>query len=107
MIVKEKISKGTLEEILENSSETMLKVVVDVDKEIMSIGCAFHIDCAEELTDREESHQKNLWGANFYKDGRIDFISLINIKPLENNRVLEIQNPEIKKRVGDVIKNFL
>lgn len=107
MIVKEKISKRELDEIFENSFETMAKVVVDVDKEIMSIGCAFHIDCAEELTDREESHQKNLWGANFYKDGRIDFISLINIKPLENNRVLEIQNPEIKKRVGDVIKNFL
>lgn len=107
MIVKEKISKRELDEIFENSFETMIKVVVDVDKEIMSIGCDFHIDCAEELTEKEESRQKNLWGANLYKDGRIDFISLINIKPLENNRAMEIQNPEIKKRVEDIIKNFL
>ncbi|MBI4692280.1 MAG: hypothetical protein HY773_02485 [Candidatus Terrybacteria bacterium] len=108
MIIKEKISPEELERIFTNSSyDKVVKFVADIEKEILSIGCDFHMECAEELTEKEESRQKNLWGANLYKDGRIDFVSLINIKPLENNRSMEIQDIGIKKKVEEITKKLL
>lgn len=84
-----------------------IKVVVDVHEKRISVGCDLHIDCAEELL-RDGSISKNLWGANIYlNDKRIDFISLINIKPSEDNRLMEIQNPGIREQVTAIIKEQL
>jgi hypothetical protein len=108
MIVRKKITQGELEKIFDSSFGTVLKITVDIEKEILSLGCEFHIDCAEELTEKEGSRQKNLWGANFYhQDKTIDCISLINIKPLENNRSMNIENPVIKQIVEKIIKDLL
>lgn len=107
MLIKQKISSEELENLFKNSFETVIKIVVDIEKNILSAGCDFHIDCAEELTEKEGSHQKNLWGANLYNDGNIDFVSLINIKPMESNRAMEIQNPVLKQKTGKIIKELL
>lgn len=107
MIIKQKISSEELKNLFKNSFETVIKIVVDIEKNILSAGCDFHIDCAEELTEKEGSHQKNLWGANLYNDGNIDFVSLINIKPLESNRSMEIQNPDLKQKTEKIIKELL
>ncbi len=107
MIIKDKISKKELENIFDNSFGTMVKVVADVERNILSAGCEFHIDCAEELVD-DGSLQKNLWGANLYRHNlNIDFISLINIKPIEGNRSMEIQDPVTKRKVEKIIKKLL
>ena len=80
-----------------------IKIVVDLEKKILAIGCELHIDCAEELI-QKSSISKNLWGANAYmSDKRIDFVSLINIRPSENNRSMEIQDPGVKDRVAAII----
>ncbi|MBU2263594.1 hypothetical protein KJ750_03020 [Patescibacteria group bacterium] len=108
MIIKEKISNSEKERIFNDSYGTMVKLMVDIEKEILSVGCEFHIDCAEELTEKENSRQKNLWGANLYKEGnRIDFVSLINIKPAEKNRSMKIENKEIRKSIEKIIKKLL
>ena len=41
------------------------------------------------------------------KKKKIDFISLINIRPTQNNRSMDIENSNIKKQVEDIIKNLL
>ncbi len=108
MIIKEKILNSELEKIfIESPYADMVKLVVDIEKGILSAGGEYHMECAEELTEKENSHQKNLWGANLYKDKRIDFISLINIKPAEKNRSMEIQDDEIKKKVEEIIRKIL
>ncbi|MBU1160127.1 hypothetical protein KKD04_03025 [Patescibacteria group bacterium] len=108
MIIKEKISKKELERLFDDFFETILKLVVDIEKGILSAGCEFHIDCSEELSEKEGSHQKNLWGANLHRDTNIiDFVSLINIKPTAGNRTMEIQNQEIKNKVEKIIKELL
>jgi len=66
-----------------------VKVVVDIERRVLAAGCDLHIDCMQELLD-DGSLQRNLWGANVYGDGRIDFVSLINIRPAEGNRSMEI-----------------
>ena len=76
-------------------------------RKIISLDCELHSDCAEELV-AAGSKYVDLWGANIYpKEKKIDFISLINIRPLANNRSMDIENPDIKKRVEDIIKSLL
>lgn len=48
MIIKKKISKDELENIFEKSYGTMTKVVVDIERNILSIGYEFHVDCNRE-----------------------------------------------------------
>ena len=108
MIIKEKISREELDNLFDAFYGTVLKITVDVEKNILSAGCEFHTDCSEELVQKEGSRQKNLWGANLYhKDMTIDYNSLINIKPTENNRSMEIQDPAIKQKVEKIIKELL
>ena len=99
MIIKVKTS-------LDSFDPAFVKVAVDIKKQILSAGCELHFDCAEELAKDGSNHQ-NLWGANIYpKDRNIEFTSLINIKSAEN-RSMEIERPEIKKVVEDIIKKLL
>ena len=108
MIVKEKISSEELEKIFKNSFGSMIKIVVDIERGFLSAGKEFHIECAEELAEKEGSLQKNLWGANLYRPNKtIDFISLINIKPAENNRSMDIEDENIRQKVEKIIRNLL
>ena len=86
---------------------SFVKVVVDIERKILAAGCDLHFDCAEELL-VDGSKSEHLWGANIYPEtGKIDFISLINIRPSAGNRVMEIQKPDIKASVERVIKDLL
>lgn len=99
MIVREKTSLP--------ADPPMVKVVVDIEKQILAMGGELHMDCADELI-AAESEPKNLWGANVYpQDRRIDFTSLINIRPQDNNRSMEITRPDIQEKVEVVIRNLL
>ncbi len=85
---------------------SFVKTVVDIEKKITAIGCELHIDCADELI-ADGSSGKDLWGANIYpEDKRIDFISMINIRPKDNNLSMEIQIPEIRSRVEVIIRDL-
>ena len=84
-----------------------VKVVVDIEKKRIAGGCELHIDCAEELLEAG-SASKNLWGANIYQqDKRIDFVSLINIRPAENNRSMQIQDTGVRMEVETIIREKL
>lgn len=99
MIVKNRIKKEELQ-------SPFTKAATDIKKEIVSLGCELHIDCVEELI-RNGSEAKDVWGFNIYPDSRIDFVSLINIRPADNNRSMEIQNPEIRQKIEEVIKQLM
>ncbi len=99
MIIKTKIKKEDLQ-------IPFTKAVIDIEKGIISISGDLHIDCAEELIN-DGSDAKNLWGINIYPDSKIDFISLINIRPADNNRSMEIQNSEIREKIENIVKKFL
>ncbi len=84
-----------------------VKVVVDLERRILSAGCELHIDCAEELA-KDGSKRENLWGANVYPQKRdIQFVSLINIRPADGNRSMEIELPDIKEKVGAIITGLV
>jgi hypothetical protein len=99
MIIKEKTSL--------ESFGSFVKVVVDIERNIISAGCELHADCVEELM-ADGSLYPNLWGANIYpEDKKIDFISLINIRPAANNRSMDIEDQNIRKKIEDIIKKLV
>jgi len=99
MLIKDRIKK-------ENLEKPFTKAVADIKREIISIGCELHTDSAEELI-KDGSNHNDLWGFNIYPDGSLDFISLINIRPADNNRSMDIQNQEIRRKIEEIVKKFL
>lgn len=85
----------------------MLKVAVDIEREVLSIDCELHIDCAEQLKE-EGSEFQHIWGANVYPEKRkIDFTAVLNIRPERGNRSMEIQDETTKQRVDEIIHALL
>ncbi len=88
----------------------MMKIVVDIQQEILAIDGDMHADL-EKLMLENGSHQQDLWGANVYpmKDtcDRIEFTSFINIRPSQGNRNMEVQNDGIKSLIRSVVDKLL
>lgn len=109
-IVPDKI---TIDEVRQMAADTygdMVKGVADVQRAIMAIGGEWHAD-AEALLLEDGSAQENLWGFNIYpekdKDSRIAFVSLINIRPRQNNRGMEIIDITIRKQITEIVNNLI
>jgi hypothetical protein len=87
--------------------ESMIKIVVDVRKKILAGGGEMHADCETELLD-SGSEQSDLWGANWYPDEqRIEYESLINIRPTMGFKSIVLQDESLRKKVKDVTENLL
>ena len=88
-IVNEKISRAYLAKISEHYFDDMTKGVVDVEKELVAIDAELYADLETPLLEND-SRQEQLWGINLYPDenreGFIEFDSLVNIRPRQNNR---------------------
>ena len=62
----------------------MVKLVVDLDREIIAYDAEWHADLEAELL-ATNSIQKNLWWFNYYPDKEVlEYNSLINIRPMVN-----------------------
>jgi hypothetical protein len=84
--------------------DTMIKIVVDIRQRILAGGGEMHSDCEAVLLDNG-SEQDDLWGANWYPDGqRVEFESLINIRPRLGNRSILIQSEELRQKVESVTR---
>ncbi len=84
----------------------MIKIVVDVEREILAGGSGMHYEC-EQILLNEGSAQENLWGANWFPDEQsVEFESLINIRPRQNRSIL-IQDENICREVERITRKFL
>lgn len=108
-IIKDKITKEELTEIGKEFFDDMVKAVVDIEKEVMAVGGELHSDAAELLI-KNDSKSINLWGINIRfnepKEEWIEFDSLINIKPALNNRSQDVEDPEIKERIKQIVNKL-
>jgi hypothetical protein len=87
--------------------EKMIKIVVDVRRRLLSGGGEMHSDCETVLLDNG-SEQDDLWGANWYPaEQRIEFESLINIRPRQGNRNILIQDEDIRQQVESITREIL
>jgi Protein of unknown function (DUF5674) len=54
------------------------------------------------------SQQKDIWGANWnLLTQEVSFESLINIRPRQNNRSIEILDPNIKAGVAAIVQKLI
>jgi hypothetical protein len=87
--------------------ESMIKIVVDIRRRILAGGGEMHADCESVLLE-DGSEQDDLWGANWYPDEqRVEFESLINIRPRLGNRNIVIQDENLRKQVDSVTREIL
>ena len=109
-VIKEKITREELESFARDNYGDMIKAVVDIEKEIIALGGEFHSDANEVLTE-QGSNQRNIWGINIYprkdKTEWIEFVSLINIRPADNNFDMEVQNEEIREKIKKIINKLI
>lgn len=111
VIVKKKIDPKILKELLDEYFEIMVKVAVDIEKEICAVGGEWHSFGQELLTNNENSDGSKIWGANFYPQEkgakRIEYVSLINIKPAIQNRSMTIEDGETRKKVKKIAEKLI
>ncbi|PIP73679.1 MAG: hypothetical protein COW88_01185 [Candidatus Lloydbacteria bacterium CG22_combo_CG10-13_8_21_14_all_47_15] len=109
-IITEKISKDELRNILKENFGTMAKVDVDVKRHILTIGGEWHSE-GEDLLIKDGSSREDAWGVNFHPlnipEKRIEYVSLINIKPVLKHTTMEITDNALKQKISSVIASLL
>lgn len=110
MILKKPISITEIEELARNRYGDMVKAVADVDKEIIAIDSDLHSDL-ETLLLENGSAQESLWGYNIYPeidgDDFIEFDSLINIRPRQNNYSRNVENLQIQEAIVAITNKYI
>jgi len=107
-IIKKRIKKEDLNEFLNNPFPEVVKFVVDIEKRILAVGGELHSDAAELLTEKG-SDSRNLWGGNFLLKRKdwVQLSSLINIKPSQDNSLMEVKRKEVKEKMKSIINELI
>jgi len=109
-IIKDSISKKELLNIAKNQFGDLVKAVVDVEKKIMAIGGELHAD-EESILLEQGSQQEDLWGINLYlnkSNGEfIEFDSMINVRPSQNNRSRGVESLDVQRKIRDVVSKLI
>ena len=105
-IIRQRATKKEIREMREEL-ETYIKLAVDVERDILAGGGEYHADCEEALLE-EGSRQEDIWGADWYPESKtVGFVALINIRPQQNNRGIEIENPALRTKIETIIRRLL
>ncbi len=84
-----------------------IKLVVDIDKKILAGGGERHVD-AEQLLLRAGSSQKDLWGGGLdFETHEIDYNSIINLRPNQDNPSRYILSTQIRNSLDTITKKLL
>ena len=109
-IINKTVSLKKLWDECESGMIDMIKIVVDIKQEIIAADAEMHADL-EEILLENGSQQQDLWGANIYPENNgeemLEYTSFINIRPGQNNRSMEIENPEIRTKVRSIVQKLI
>jgi len=110
VILDKQISLEYLKQMAEGLYGDMIKAVADIDKGILAVDAELHSDL-ESLLLEGGSDQTSLWGFNIYpsadEEDFIEFDSLINIRPRQNNRSRDVEDPAIRARIIEIVNNYI
>ncbi len=105
-IVTQTLTLDQLKQMASGMFGNMIKAVVDVERELIALDAELHSDL-EALLLENGSKQRNLWGVNIYPemkgDDFIEFDSMINMRPSQENRSRGVESEEIRKKILDVV----
>ncbi|MFO7951575.1 MAG: DUF5674 family protein [Bacillota bacterium] len=110
-LVDQSITSQELKEMSTNMFDGLVKAVVDIEREVMVVDAEMHADQEDYLLE-DGSEQNNLWGINIYPDlegteNWIEFDSMINLRPLQNNRSRDVESPEIREKIQAIVEKLV
>ena len=107
-IVERQISIEQLKEMSSKMFGNLVKAVVDIQEEILVVDAELHSDQEAYLL-QLGSKQENLWGINIYPEldinERIEFDSMINLRPSQGNNSRGVEDKEIQKKILEIVNS--
>ena len=102
------ISVSELAAMAEKMYGSLVKAVVDLQKNILVVDAEMHADEEQYLLE-EGSQQNDLWGINLYPakfgtENFIEFDSMINIRPRRQNMSRDIEDPKTREQIIALVK---
>lgn len=106
-IKKDELAKTSVNFIDEN----VIKGVVDVARGLLAVDAPMHYDLEQFLLENG-SRQDDLWGINLYLDeddldDLVEYDSMINIRPAQNNRSRYVEDAEMRDKIKTVVAKWL
>ena len=97
------ITTAELSEMAGKMYGNLVKAVVDIKKKELVVDVEMHVD-AEQFLLEDGSTQNDLWGINlhpakFNSDEFVEFDSMINIRPRQNNMSRGIDDEDLRKQI--------
>lgn len=109
-ILSNKVSLDYIRDLSQNWYGEMIKAVADVQKRLIAVDAELHSDL-ERLLLENGSSQESLWGFNIYPDldgeDFVEFDSLINIRPRQNNRSRDVEDPQIREKIVSIVNEYI
>lgn len=109
-IINEPIKLQTLKDTAKDTFGNLIKAVVDIETGEMALFGELHSD-EEAIMIEKGSKQTNLWGINIYPllsgDDRIEFDSMINLRPSQNNMSRSVDDPDIQKKIIRIVNKLI
>lgn len=106
IIAREPVSQETLSALAKEWHHSLVKGVADIERGVVALGGEWHMDANNRLIE-DGSRQEYLWGFNVYPkehgDAAIEYISLINIRPAQGNRGMEIESAETRTAICKIV----
>lgn len=97
-----------LREMARKMKDSLVKGMVDVEKNIMAVDAGMHADLFELLERMEHSEPQYLWGINLFPDKAgdefIQFDSMMNIKPGLGNRSRGVEDAATRKKITEIVR---
>lgn len=103
------ISVKELVEMSSNMYGSLVKAVVDLEKDLMVVDAEMHVD-EEQFLLENGSNQSDLWGinlypANFGSEQFVEFDSMINIRPRQNNMSRSVEDASTRQAIIKLVDN--
>ena len=109
-IIENKITTDELQEMAKNMFGNLVKAVVDIGRGILAVDAELHADL-EAILMENGSKQKDLWGINLYPEltgeDFVEFDSMINLRPSQDNRSRGVESPDIRKKIIEVVNKVV
>ena len=106
LIIRKKASKEELKKISFHF-KGYIKLVVDIERGILAGGADRHFDEEKALLE-DGSKQADLWGGGVdLETGIIDYNSVINLRPNQDNPSRDILSMEAREEFGRIVKKLL
>lgn len=107
LIIREKATKGEIKDMAQDQGGFYIKIVADIEREILTGGGERHFDGEQKLLE-DSSVQENLWGGGIdIKSREIDYNSMINLRSRQGNDSRDILSIDIRKKFDNIVRKLL